>query len=89
MKKIAVIMSAIMFSLSLSGCSSLSTTHTDKYGDTYVKGVAYYDRNGELQKPVPEAISPKNQDRLETAGWIGIGAAALGGLSTGIVALTK
>ena len=89
MKKIAVLMGAVMLSVSLSGCSSLSTTHQDQYGDTYVKGVAYYDRNGVLQEPVAETFSPQTQDTLETVGWIGLGAAAIGGLSTGIVALTK
>lgn len=86
MLKIALVS---LVALSLAGCGSLSTTHTDQYGDTYVKGVVYYDRNGVLQDAVPEAISPQAQDNWETFGWIATPIMAVGGAATGIVALTN
>lgn len=45
----------------------------------------YYDQQG-VYHPSKDAV---NQDRAETAGAVAIGAAAVAGLTMGIVALTK
>lgn len=45
----------------------------------------YYDQDGQYHA----SASAENQDRLETAGAVAVGAAAVAGLTLGIVALTK
>ena len=45
----------------------------------------YYDENGQYHA----SASAVNQDRLETAGAVATAAAAVAGLTLGIVALTK
>lgn len=86
MKQIAVLLSAVLLTSSLSGCAG---TTTDQYNDSHPKGVAYYDQAGKFHPAEPEAVSPKSQDGWETLGWIVGGAAAVAGLVLGIVTATK
>lgn len=86
LKMTAVALIGLLGAASLTGCAG---TVTDQHGDQHPKGVVYYDKTGQFHEATPEAISPKAQDRWETAGWLIAVPAALGGLATSIVTATN
>lgn len=88
MRKIAIAMIGLTLASSLVGCARTTTDVADNTTQ-HPNGVVYYDANGKLQQADDEIVSAKAQDEIETAGWVALGAAAVGGLATGIVALTK